>query len=140
MKTPSLIVVVCNLFFAASSAFAEGNSIRGLVVDAGGKPIAGAEVRADRTDRKGKSEVATTNEKGQYAINHLDTGKYKVVALVQRTPKSTAIINTSAAGWVKVDFAIRDVFQGRVRRDQSATERVQGQDLHRTIQDWRAGH
>ena len=140
MKSLSLIVVVFSLFFAAASAWAEGNSIRGLVVDAGGKPIAGAEVRADRTDGKGKSQSATTNEKGQYMLNHLDIAKYKLVASIKKTPKSAATINTSAAGWVKVDFAIRDVYSGRVRRDSIATDRIQGQDMRETINHGISGH
>ena len=135
MKSQSLIVAVCTLCLAASPAFAEGNSIRGLVVDASGRPIAGAEVRAERTDAKGQSHSATTNAKGQYMLNHLDIANYKVVASIKKTPKSVATISTSATGWVKVDFAIRDIYKARVSRDQSAIDRIQGQDMRRMSQD-----
>ena len=135
MKSLSLIAVVCSLFFASSSAQAEGNSIRGLVVDGSGRPINGAEVRAERTDGKGRSQKATTNAKGQYMLNHLDTANYKLVAFIKKTPKSVANIQTSANGWVKVDFAITDIYKSRVSRDQSAMDRIQGQDMRRMTQD-----
>jgi hypothetical protein len=140
MKSFALIAVVCSLFFAAASARAEGNSIRGLVVDVSGRAIEGAQVRADRTDGKGKSHVATTNAKGEYSMNHLDTANYKLIASIKKTPKSAATIATSPAGWAKVNFVIRDVYQGKVRQDQSLTDRVQGQDMRRMQQDQGFGH
>ncbi len=141
MKSFALIAaVVCSLFFAVASARAEGNSIRGHVVDVSGRPIEAAEVRAERADGTGKPVSATTNAKGEYSLAHLDTAKYKLVALIKKTPKSAASINTSPAGWAKVDFVIRDIYQGKVRRDQSATDRIQGQDMRDTINHGLSGH
>src|SRR5438876_525168 len=71
MKTFWVIFVAFSLCLAATSVRAEGDSIRGVVIDAKGKPVAGAEIRAERTDSKGPAAVATTDVKGQYALNHL---------------------------------------------------------------------
>ena len=140
MKTLSVLTVICGLVLVTTSVQAEGNSIRGVVADAKGKPVAGAEIRAERTDTKGPVAVARTDTKGQYALNHLAVGTYKVTALVFKTPRSAATIKTSSAGWARVDFALRDVFAGQQHRDSSATDRVQGQDLRRLQQDQAFGH
>jgi hypothetical protein len=135
MKSLSVICVACSFALITAPVWAEGNSIRGVVSDAKGKPVAGAEVRAEPADAKGPAAVAVTDAKGQYALNHLPVGTYKVIASVNKTPRSAASIQTSPAGWVKVDFALKDVFGVRQKRDQSATERVQGQDIRRMMQD-----
>jgi Carboxypeptidase regulatory-like domain len=135
MKSLSVIFVMCSLLLAATSAWAEGNSIRGVVTDVKGKPVAGAEIRAERTDAKGPPAVAITDAKGQYMLNHLAVGTYKVIASVSKTPRSAASVKTSSAGWAEVDFALKDSFARPQRRDQSATDRVQGQDLRRMQQD-----
>ena len=140
MKRASVIIVLSSLLFAVSSALAEGNSIRGVVTDAKGQPIPGVEIRAERTDGKAPPAMIRTDAKGQYALNHLALGTYKVIASVAKTPRSAASIRTSEAGWVKVDFALKDSFARPQRRDQSATDRVQGQDLRRMMQDQAFGH
>src|SRR5438477_11640133 len=99
MKSLWVIIVVCSLMLA-TTVWAEGNSIQGVVVDGKGKPVAGAQIRAERTDSKGPAEVATTDAKGQYALNHLPLGTHKVIASFNKTPGSAATIKTSAAGWV----------------------------------------
>ena len=129
MKTLSAAFIAFSLSLACTSLHAEGNSIRGVVIDAKGKPVAGVEIRADRTDGKGPVAVASTDAKGQYTLNHLAVGTYKVVATVHKTPQSAASIKTSNAGWVKVDFALKSSFEGAQRHDSAATDRVQGQDL-----------
>lgn len=140
MKSLSAVFVMCSLLLVTTSLWAEGNSIRGIVTDAKGKPVAGVEVRAERTDAKGPSIVASTDAKGSYVLNHLAVGTYKVIALVYKTPRSAASVQTSSAGWVKVDFALKDSFGRPQRRDPSATNRVQGQDLRRMQQDQAFGH
>jgi hypothetical protein len=135
MKSVSVILVICTLLLATTSVWAEGNSIRGVVTDAKGKPVGGVEIRAERTDAKGQPAMASTDAKGQYMLNHLAVGTYKVIASVSKTPRSAASVKTRSTGWVKVDFALKDSFAGPQRRDQSQTDRVQGQDLRRMQQD-----
>ncbi len=123
-------LALLGLTLATGSAWAEGNSIRGTVKDKGGKPVAGAVIRAERTDAKGPAFTAKTDDKGHYALSHLPLGTYKVVALLNKSPKSAATIKTSAAGWVKVDFDLKDLFAGK-NKGQNAMERTEGQDLQR---------
>ena len=129
MKTLPVILIASSLLSVPGLVWAEGNSIRGIVTDAKGKPVAGAEIRADRTDSKGPAAVATTDAKGQYVLNHLAVGTYKVVASFHKTPQSAASVKTSTAGWVKVDFALKSSFAAAQGHDSAATDRVQGQDI-----------
>jgi uncharacterized GH25 family protein len=122
MKTLSAVFFAFSLCLASTSAWAEGNSIRGVVTDVKGKPVAGAEIRAERTDGKGPAAVVTTDAKGQYVLNHLVVGTYKVVALVGKTPQSAASVKTSSAGWVKVDFALKSSGAEAQRHDSAATD------------------
>jgi hypothetical protein len=140
MKSLSFIAVACALLLTITSAWAEGNSIRGVVTDRNGKRVPGAEIRAERTDAKGPAAAATTDANGQYALNHLALGTYKLVASYHKTPGSAATIKTSDKGWVRVDFAMKDMFGGQIHRDQSATDRVQGQDMRRMMMDQAGGH
>ena len=132
MKIFLVISVGFSLLITTASAWAEGNSIRGVVTDPKGKPVAGVEIRADRTDAKGPAAVAVSDAKGQYSLSHLAVGTYKVTASVRKTPRSSANVKTSSAGWVKLDFPLKNVFAVQ-SGDQSATERTQGQDM-RTMQ------
>ena len=135
MKTFSVSFVALALCIATASVWAEGNSIRGVVTDVKGKPVAGAEIRAERTDGKSPGAVATSDAKGQYTLNHLAVGTYKVLASVGKAPQSAASIKTSSTGWVKVDFLLKSSFAGAQRHNSAATDRLQGQDLRRLQQD-----
>ena len=128
MKTFSLTLLTSSLLIA--SVLAEGNSIHGTVTDAKGNAVAGAEIRAERTDGKGPAAVGTADAKGQYMLSHLAVGTYKVTAYVNKSPKSAASVKTTSASWVKVNFTLKDVYATQ-HRDQSATERIQGQDIRR---------
>ena len=108
MSTRSTIIAALLLGLAAvTSARAESHAIRGTVKGADGKPLAGAEVRAQRVDGRGTALVTTTNAKGEYSFRGLDVAGYKVTAVVNKVPKSTASINTRKTGWVAVDFDLR---------------------------------
>jgi hypothetical protein len=135
MKSPSFIAVACALILTTTFAWAEGNSIRGVVTDRQGKRVQGVEIRAERTDAKGPAVMATTDAHGQYALNHLPVGTYKLVASYHKTPGSAATIKTSEKGWVRVDFAMKDMFGGKIHRDQSATDRIEGQDMRQMMRD-----
>jgi hypothetical protein len=105
MSTRSAVVALLLLGLGSiSSARAEGLAIKGVVKGTDGKPLAGAEVRAQRLDGKGSVVVATTNAKGEYNLRGLTLAGYKVTAVINKVPKSVASINTHATGWVRVDF------------------------------------
>ena len=96
----------------SSLAVADNKSIQGTVVGAGGKPVAGATVRADRLDDSGKTFVgkpvnATSSANGQYVFTNLPVGVYRVLVSVKGIPKSQAKIKTRSDGYVRVDFDLR---------------------------------
>jgi hypothetical protein len=93
------------LFVALNGmAWAGGGSIRGTVLGTDGKPLAGAEVRAEKADGKGAAAVAKTDAKGQYSLNGLGVGMYKVTAVVNNVPKSVAAVGTRDKRWAQADF------------------------------------
>lgn len=62
-------------------AFAQMTSIEGAVKGLDGKPLAGAEIKFDRTDIKGSYSVKT-DKKGKYGHYGLPMGKYDISVLV----------------------------------------------------------
>ena len=107
--TPRTIVgLVCiGLLSITSPAWAGSKSIQGVVKGEDGKPLAGAEVRAERMDGKAPIAIAKTDAKGVYVFSGLAVGTYKITASVNKVPKSAASIRTRKDGWVRVNFDLR---------------------------------
>ena len=94
-------LVLLNLILVTWTAQAgDAPAIRGVVKGTDGKPLAGAEVRAERLGTKGPATVATTNAKGEYTFKGLSLAPYKVTAVVNKVPKSVGSIKTRNSGWV----------------------------------------
>ena len=104
--TRSILIGVVSAAVAAfgQTVHAGGNAIDGFVKGPDGRLLPGAEVRAERIDAKGPAVVTTTNAKGEYNFKGLNPGAYKVVAIINKTPKSQASIRTRETGSVRVDF------------------------------------
>lgn len=90
-----------------ATTWADSKSIQGQVIGPDGKPLAGAEVRAERIDGKGEPALAKTDDQGRYTLRALPPGAYAVTAFVKSVPKSRASVRTRADGWAKVDFDLR---------------------------------
>src|SRR6266576_6481445 len=105
MSTRSTVIALLGLgLVSIASARAEGLAIKGQVKGADGKPLAGAEVQAQRLDGKGAAVVTTTNGKGEYSFRNLELAAYKVVTVINKVPKQVASIRTRTTAWVRVDF------------------------------------
>ena len=80
--TALLISSLTVLLFAPGTPAQTGGSIIGTVQDEAGKLVSDAKVRADPMDRPGGSAVrdVQTDADGQFRIDHLDWGKYKLFA------------------------------------------------------------
>ena len=96
----------------ASLARADNKSIQGTVLGPNGKPLAGAEVRANRLNDSGNAIVGKpvngkTSTNGQYVFTNLPAGVYQVLVAVNGVPKSQAKIKTRTDGYVRVDFDLR---------------------------------
>src|ERR1700719_5128537 len=66
-------------------------SIQGLVLNSEGKPVAGAEVRAEKADisaRRLINLITTTDAGGRYAFNNLPIGPYTLTVVGKNGAKS----------------------------------------------------
>jgi len=97
---------------AWSSASADTKAIQGSLLGIDGKPVAGAEIRADRLDAKEPPAITKTDAQGRYVFKVLPVGAYKVTAFVKSVPKMHAEVKTRADGWAKVDFDMRTPANG----------------------------
>jgi hypothetical protein len=73
--------VLCGFLLMVILAKADTKSVQGLVINSTGKPVAGAEVRADRTDVSAKRVVTKTDEQGRYVFTALPVGRYSITVV-----------------------------------------------------------
>ena len=102
-----IAAVVLGFVLEAASTWADSKSIQGTVTGTDGKPLPGAQIRADRVDAKAKPEITKTDAQGHYTFKSLPAGAYRVIAMVNEVPKMHATVRTRADGWAKVDFDLR---------------------------------
>jgi Carboxypeptidase regulatory-like domain/Chaperone of endosialidase len=79
----------------AANAWAGPASIQGIVRDAKGKPIKGADVRVESRDGKQLFNTVKTDAKGRYVSQGLQAGVYRVSLVVNGAVKAS-IMNTNA--------------------------------------------
>ena len=94
MFIKSLQIGFVGLFLYVASAWAGPASIQGVVTDAKGKPIKGANVRIESKDGKQVFATAQTDAKGRYISQGLQPGVYRITLLVNGTVKAS-ILNTA---------------------------------------------
>ena len=89
----SLQIGFVGLFICAASALAGPSSIQGIVKDAKGQPIRGADVRIESKDGKQLFNTVKTDVKGRYISQGLQPGVYRVTLMVNGAMKGS-IMNT----------------------------------------------
>src|SRR5215475_4884926 len=94
MFTKSLQIGLMGFFLCAASVWAGPASIQGVVKDAKGQPIKGADVRVESRDGKQLFNTVKTDGKGHYISQGLKPGVYRVSLVVNGAVKSS-IMNTS---------------------------------------------
>ena len=94
MFIKSLQVGFVGLFLCVASAWAGPASIQGIVKDAKGQPIKGADVRVESRDGKQLFGTVKTDAKGRYISQGLKPGVYRVSLVVNGAVKGS-IMNTS---------------------------------------------
>jgi hypothetical protein len=110
MFTRSGIIAVFAVAFilaGGSAGAADSKSIQGTLTGVDGKPLGGAEIRAERLDAKVPPAITKTDAQGRYVFKVLPVGAYAVTAYVKSVPKSRAMLKTRSDGWAKVDFDLR---------------------------------
>src|ERR1700758_2844355 len=100
----NVIALLCLGLGSIVSARADGLAIKGQVKGTDGKPLAGAEVRAQRVDGKGPVLSTTTDAKGEYSLRKLDFAIYAITSVINKKPVQVASIKTREGAWVRVDF------------------------------------
>ena len=93
MFIKSLQIGLMGFLLCAANAWAGPASIQGIVKDAKGKPIKGADVRVESRDGKQLFNTVKTDAKGRYISQGLQPGVYRVSLVVNGAVKA-AIINT----------------------------------------------
>jgi hypothetical protein len=93
MFTKSLQIGLIGFALSVASAWAGGSAIQGVVKDAKGQAIKGADVRIESKDGKQHFNAVKTDAKGRYVSDGLPVGVYKVTLTVNGALKAS-ITNT----------------------------------------------
>jgi len=93
MLMKSLKIGFMGLVLCVASAWAGPSSIQGIVKDAKGQPIRGADVRIESKDGKQLFNTVKTDVKGRYISQGLQPGVYRVTLMVNGAMKGS-IMNT----------------------------------------------
>jgi hypothetical protein len=96
--------ILLALGLMAASASAQNSSIRGAVKGMDGKPLAGAQVKIERTDAKARAVTVNSDAKGNYVANGVPAGTFKVTAYSKTNAKEVGGINTKSGSSVTVDL------------------------------------
>lgn len=97
MLKKSIWVSCVRLVLSVASASAEPSSILGVVKDAKGQPIRGADIRIEARNGERSIRTIKTDVNGRYSSDNLPAGTYRVTLVVNGAVK-TSINNT------KVEF------------------------------------
>jgi hypothetical protein len=92
-----IALVVCGMMAALIPASADTNSVQGLITGEDGKPLAHAEVRANRTDAAGKQVITKTDANGRYKFASLPAGKYSITVVAERGSERPAAATATIA-------------------------------------------
>jgi 5-hydroxyisourate hydrolase-like protein (transthyretin family) len=93
MFIKSLQIGLMGFLLCVATAWAGPASIQGIVKDAQGKPIKGADVRIESKDGKQLFNTVKTDAKGRYISQGLQPGVYRVTLMVNGAVKGS-IMNT----------------------------------------------
>ena len=88
MLTKLLRMGIIGLMICAANAWAGPASIQGIVKDAQGKPIKGADVRIESRDGKQLFNTVKTDTQGRYISQGLQPGVYRVSLVVNGAVKA----------------------------------------------------
>jgi hypothetical protein len=119
MLIKSLQIGSIGFLFCVASALAGPASIQGVVNDAKGNPIKGADVRIQSRDGKQILSAVKTDSKGRYIAQGLQPGVYQVSLVVNGAVKAS-ITNTKAKAdeSTVLNFGLKPVPTGQASADQ----------------------
>ena len=119
MFIKSLQIGLMGFLLCAASAWAGPSSIQGIVKDAKGQPIKGADVRVESRDGKQLFNTVKTDAKGHYISQGLQPGVYRVSLIVNGAVKaSIKNTNTKASQSTQLNFDLKPVTSGQAATGQ----------------------
>jgi 5-hydroxyisourate hydrolase-like protein (transthyretin family) len=119
MFIKSLQIGIMGFLLCAATAWAGPASIQGVVKDAKGQPIKGADVRVESKDGKQLFNTVKTDAKGRYISQGLQPGVYRVSLVVNGAVKA-AIGNTKTKSdeATQLNFDLKPVAAGQASAEQ----------------------
>ena len=119
MFIKSLQIGLMGFLLCAASAWAGPASIQGIVKDAQGKPIKGADVRVESQDGKQLFNTVKTDTQGRYISQGLQPGVYRVSLVVNGAVKATiGNTKTKSDQATQLNFDLKPVAAGQASTEQ----------------------
>jgi hypothetical protein len=132
------ILLVFGLMVASASA--QNGSIRGSVKNMDGKPLAGAQVKIERTDTKARAINTNADAKGNYVANGLPVGTFKVTAYSKTNAKEIGGITTKSGSTATVDVNLSTKSNNKLEKHYVWVKSENGSEIGgRWEEDARAG-
>ena len=110
MFTKSLRIGLIGFVLCVATAWAGPSAIQGVVKDAKGQAIKGADVRIASKDGKQQFNTVKTDAKGRYVSDGLPVGVYRVTLVVNGTVKASITnTKTKADQTTQLNFDLKPV-------------------------------
>ena len=121
MFIKSLQIGLMGIFICAATAWAAPASIQGIVKDAKGQPIKGADVRVESSDGKQLFNTVKTDANGHYISQGLKPGVYRVSLVVNGAVKASITnTNTKPSQTTQLNFDLKPVASGQATTGQKS--------------------
>jgi hypothetical protein len=121
MFIKSLQIGLMGIFICAATAWAAPASIQGIVKDAKGQPIKGADVRVESSDGKQLFNTVKTDATGHYISQGLKPGVYRVSLVVNGAVKASITnTNTKPSQTTQLNFDLKPVASGQATTGQKS--------------------
>jgi Carboxypeptidase regulatory-like domain len=109
MLTKSFRAGVIGLISLAFSAWATGATLEGVVKDATGLPVKGADVRIEAATKSKVAKIVKTDSSGRYRCVDLAVGTYRVFLSLNGSLKASIMnATTSERKSTQLNFALTD--------------------------------
>jgi 5-hydroxyisourate hydrolase-like protein (transthyretin family) len=119
MFIKSLQIGLMGFLLYAATAWAGPASIQGIVKDAHGKPIKGADVRVESRDGKQLFNTVKTDTQGRYISQGLQPGVYRVSLVVNGAVKAAiGSTKTKSDQATQLNFDLKPVAVGQANTEQ----------------------
>ena len=121
MFIKSLQIGLMGFFICAATTWAGPASIQGIVKDAQGKPIKGADVRIESRDGKQLFNTVKTDTQGRYISQGLQPGVYRVALVVNGAVKASITnTKTKADQATQLNFDLKPVAAAQANTQQKS--------------------